>query len=62
MSTILDSSILSKRIKQLKRTLKASDADPFLFKDEEIRYMKRSLREMYQQRRELNSGNGFGNG
>jgi len=31
-----------------------------MFKDEEIRYMKTKLREMYAERRELNSGNGFG--
>ena len=60
MSTIDTISTLSLRIKQLKRTLKASDADPFMFKDEEIRYMKTKLREMYAERRELNSGNGFG--
>ena len=60
MSTIDSVSTISNRIKQIKRTLKASEQDPFLFKDEEIRYLKTKLREMYAERRELNSGNGFG--
>tara|TARA_B100000902_G_scaffold335380_1_gene335076 strand:- start:1618 stop:1800 length:183 start_codon:yes stop_codon:yes gene_type:complete len=60
MSTIDTISTLSLRIKQLKRALKTSEQDPFMFKDEEIRYMKTKLREMYAERRELNSGNGFG--
>jgi len=60
MSTIDSVSTISNRIKQIKRTLKASEADPFLFNDEEIRYMKTKLREMYAERKELNSGNGFG--
>ncbi len=60
MSTIDSVQTISNRIKQIKRTLKASEADPFLFNDEEIRYMKTKLREMYAERKELNSGNGFG--
>ena len=60
MSTIDSVSTISNRIKQIKRTLKASEKDPFLFKDEEIRYLKTKLREMYAERKELNSGNGFG--
>ena len=60
MSTIDSVSTISNRIKQIKRTLKASEQDPFLFKDEEIRYLKTKLREMYAERKELNSGNGFG--
>ncbi len=34
--------------------------DPFLYTEEEIIYMKRNLRDMYTERKELNSGNGFG--
>ncbi len=60
MSTIDSVQTISNRIKQIKRTLKASEADPFLFNDDEIRYMKTKLREMYAERKELNSGNGFG--
>ncbi len=51
---------ISNRIKQIKRTLKASEKDPFLFKDEEIRYLKTKLREMYAERTDLSKGNGFG--
>ena len=51
---------ISNRIKQIKRTLKASEKDPFLFKDEEIRYLKNKLREMYAERTDLSKGNGFG--
>ena len=47
-------------IKSLKKALKASNADPFLYEEKEIRYMKTKLREMYTERQELNSGNGFG--
>ena len=47
-------STLSKKIKGIKNALKQSDTDPFLYKEEEIIYLKRSLRE------ELNKGNGFG--
>ena len=53
-------STISNRIKQIKRTLKASEKDPFLFKDEEIRYLKNKLREMYAERTDLSKGNGFG--
>ncbi len=53
-------STISNRIKQIKRTLKASEKDPFLFKDEEIRYLKTKLREMYAERTDLSKGNGFG--
>ena len=53
-------STISNRIKQIKRTLKASEKAPFLFKDEEIRYLKTKLREMYAERTDLSKGNGFG--
>ena len=47
-------------IKSLKKALKAANLDPFLYEEKEIRYMKTKLREMYTERQELNSGNGFG--
>ncbi len=52
---------LSKLIKDIKRSLKISERDPFMFSDEEVQYMKRSLRELYVQRADLSKGNGFGN-
>ncbi len=52
---------LSKLIKDIKRSLKISERDPFMFSDEEVQYMKRSLRELYVQRTDLSKGNGFGN-
>ena len=53
-------STLSKKIKGIKNALKQSDTDPFLYKEEEIIYLKRSLRDAYSLREELNKGNGFG--
>lgn len=53
-------STLSKKIKGIKNALKQSDNDPFLYKEEEIIYLKRSLRDAYSLREELNKGNGFG--
>ena len=53
-------STLSKKIKGIKHALKQSDTDPFLYKEEEIIYLKRSLRDAYSLREELNKGNGFG--
>ena len=47
-------------IKRLKKALKASMDDPFLYTEEEIIYMKRNLSNLYTERRELNRGNGFG--
>ena len=47
---------LSKQIKGIKNALK----QPELYTDDEIRLLKRSLRELYQERTELNRGNGFG--
>ena len=44
-----------------KKALKHAEQDPFAYTDEEIRHLKRSLRDLYEQRRYLNSGNGFGN-
>ena len=48
---------LSKQIKGIKNALK----QPELYTDEEIRHLKRALRELYEQRTDLNKGNGFGN-
>ncbi len=54
-------SSLSKLIRDLKRTLKLSERDPFMFSEDEIHYIKKSLRDLYARRTELNRGNGFGN-
>ena len=51
----------SKLIRDLKRTLKLSERDPFMFSEDEIHYIKKSLRDLYARRTELNRGNGFGN-
>ena len=48
---------LSKQIKGIKNALK----QPELYNDDEIRMLKRSLRDLYDQRTDLNKGNGFGN-
>ena len=48
---------LSKQIKGIKNALK----QPELYTDEEIRHLKRGLRDLYAERTELNKGNGFGN-
>ena len=47
---------LSKQIKGIKNALK----QPELYTNDEIRLLKRSLRELYKERTELNKGNGFG--
>ena len=60
MSTITTLASVNSMIKSLKKALKASDLDPFLYEEKEIRFMKTKLREMYTERQELNSGNGFG--
>ena len=60
MSTITTLASVNSMIKSLKKALKASDLDPFLYEEKEIRYMKTKLREMYTERQELNSGNGLG--
>ena len=48
---------ISKQIKGIKNALK----QPELYNDEELRILKRSLRDLYVERTELNKGNGFGN-
>ena len=60
MSTITTLASVNTMIKSLKKALKASNADPFLYEEKEIRYMKTKLRELRQEKQELNSGNGFG--
>ena len=60
MSTITTLASVNTMIKSLKKALKSSDLDPFLYEEKEIRYMKTKLRELYAERKELNSGNGFG--
>ena len=47
---------LNSKIKGVKNALK----QPELYTDDEIRLLKRSLRELYTERTELNKGNGFG--
>ena len=49
-------SSLSKRIKGIKTALK----QPELYNTEEIRMLKRSLKDLYEQRTQLNKGYGFG--
>ena len=60
MSTVTTLASVNTMIKSLKKALKASDLDPLLYEEKEIIYMKTKLREMYAERQELNSGNGFG--
>jgi len=60
MNTILTVGQCNTMIKRLKKALNASMEDPFLYTEEEIIYMKRNLRNLYAERKELNSGNGFG--
>ena len=47
---------LNSQIKGIKNALKQLN----LYTDDEIRLLKRSLRELYAERTELNKGNGFG--
>ena len=49
-------SSLSKQIKGIKNALK----QPELYNTEEIRMLKRSLKDLYEQRTQLNKGYGFG--
>lgn len=44
-----------------KKALKVAEQAPLAYTDEEVRTIKRSLRDLYEQRKYLNSGNGFGN-
>ena len=56
MKQVVTSEMLSSQIKGIKRAL----TQPELYTDDEIRLLKRSLRELYTERTELNRGNGFG--
>ena len=56
MKQVVTSEMLSSQIKGIKSALK----QPELYTDDEIRLLKRSLRELYTERTELNRGNGFG--
>ena len=56
MREVVTSATLSSQIKGIKNALKQLD----LYTDDEIRLLKRSLRELYTERTELNRGNGFG--
>ena len=47
---------LNSQIKGIKNALKQLN----LYTDDEIRLLKRSLRELYPERTDLNKGNGFG--
>ena len=53
---VVTSATLSSQIKGIKNALK----QPELYTDDEIRILKRSLRELYVERTDLNRGNGFG--
>ena len=47
---------LSKQIAGVKNALKRPD----LYNDDELRYLKTQLRQLYAERTDLNKGNGFG--
>ena len=53
---VVTSATISSQIKGIKNALK----QPELYTDDEIRILKRSLRELYVERTDLNRGNGFG--
>ncbi len=53
---VVSSATISSQIKGIKNALK----QPELYTDDEIRLLKRSLRELYIERTDLNRGNGFG--
>ena len=53
---VVTSASISSQIKGIKNALK----QPELYTDDEIRILKRSLRELYVERTDLNRGNGFG--
>ena len=53
---VVTSATITSQIKGIKRALK----QPELYTDDEIRLLKRSLRELYQERTDINRGNGFG--
>ena len=53
---VVTSATITSQIKGIKNALK----QPELYTDDEIRLLKRSLRELYAERTDLNKGNGFG--
>ena len=53
---VVTSASISSQIKGIKNALK----QPELYTDDELRILKRSLRELYTERTDLNRGNGFG--
>ena len=53
---VVTSATITSQIKGIKNALK----QPELYTDDEIRLLKGSLRELYQERTDLNKGNGFG--
>ena len=53
---VVTPAMISSQIKGIKRALKQAE----LYTDDEIRLLKRSLRELYAERTDLNRGNGFG--
>ena len=44
-----------------KKALKVAEQDSFAYTEDEIHHLKRSIRDLYELRKYLNSGNGFGN-
>ena len=54
---VVTPAMISSQIKGIKRALK----QPELYNTEEIRHLKRALKDLYAERTELNKGNGFGN-
>ena len=53
---VVTPAMISSQIKGIKRALK----QPELYTDDELRMLKRPLRELYAERTDLNRGNGFG--
>ena len=53
---VVTSATLSSQINGIKNALK----QPQLYTDDELRILKRSLRDLYAERTDLNKGNGFG--
>ena len=53
---VVTSATISSQINSIKNALK----QPQLYTDDELRILKKSLRELYAERTDLNKGNGFG--
>lgn len=53
---------LKGQIKQLKKAIKRGDANPFIYKDEELRFMKQKLRQIVELNARMvkEQKNGFG--